>query len=128
MKRFLLDTHSFLWWITDDKRLGATTKKLLSDGSQTILVSVVSAWEIEIKRQLGKLRFDGDVRAAVEDSGFVPMHLNYFHTRAVCDLEMLHRDPFDRMLLAQSIVEKSTLITADSAILRYPFEFQIATH
>ena len=115
----LLDTHALLWWITDDTRLSRRARSAISSGE--ILVSVVSAWEIEIKRGLG--RIDADTHAILEEisatEGFHWLDIRPSHVAALVDLPDLHRDPFDRMLVAQAAVEGLTLVTRDSGLLAY---------
>jgi PIN domain nuclease of toxin-antitoxin system len=105
------------------KRLSRKTRGLLSDRDNSLLFSAVSLWEIVIKKTIGRDDFKVDPRAlrrGLLDNGYGEIAITSAHALAVEDLPSLHRDPFDRMLLAQSRVEGFTLLTADAAILRYP--------
>lgn len=118
----LLDTHALLWWLTDDKRLSRRARSEIEAGD--ILVSVVSAWEIEIKRGLG--RIDADTHAILAEvtstDGFAWLEIRPSHVAALVDLPDVHRDPFDRMLVAQAAQEHVALITRDATVRRYPVE------
>jgi len=117
----LLDTHVLLWWLADDKRLGKEARRLIADPSDTIFVSAATAWEIVIKQALGKLKFEGDLLdAQVDAQGFERLPVHFKHAAAVGDLPPIHRDPFDRMLIAQARMENLRLLTADPDILGYP--------
>jgi PIN domain nuclease of toxin-antitoxin system len=122
----LLDTHVFLWWINDDPRLSGRAREVISDGGNDLLFSAASGWEIAIKAGLGKLKVSGDLGAYLtgqlsENSVQVlPVYLS--HTLRVADLPHHHRDPFDRLLVAQALVEKLPLMSADPEISRYPVE------
>jgi PIN domain nuclease of toxin-antitoxin system len=122
----LLDTHVFLWWVTDDARLSARAREVIGDGSNAIYVSTASAWEIAIKARLGKLRLPSDPGAffrqhlALNDFEVLPVALS--HALGVYALPDLHRDPFDRMLVAQCQVESLALVTADAMVAGYAVE------
>ncbi|AGA90080.1 hypothetical protein Thimo_1283 [Thioflavicoccus mobilis 8321] len=115
--RVLLDTHAFLWWVTDDPRLSADARATIGDEANGILVSAASAWEIATKHRLGKLgsaagavaRF-GELVAA---DGFEHLAVSYLHALKAGSYPAVHRDPFDRMLAAQSELERAPLITRD---------------
>ena len=117
--RLLLDTHVFLWWRIDAPELSAAARSALMDADNEIFVSTAVAWEIVIKRKLGKLEFDGTVEAAIADEGFTPLAVRVAHVDRVAMLPDHHRDPFDRLLIAQAQVEAMTLVTADALIRRY---------
>jgi PIN domain nuclease of toxin-antitoxin system len=110
--KLLLDTHVVLWWRGDDRRLSRAGRRAIATAG-TVLVSSVSAWEVSIKSALGKLRLPGPFEAGVDDSGFTQLPITFAHAAAVATLPPHHTDPFDRMLLAQAIVEGCTLLTAD---------------
>lgn len=123
--RLLLDTNVLLWIITDADRIDSIRELILSDETE-IFVSVVSCWEIAIKTTLGKLEFDvADVRSAVTASGFSELPIFGSHTEAVSDLPLLHRDPFDRMIVAQAISEPMQLVTGDRQLSAYPASITI---
>ena len=116
--RLLLDTHAFLWWWAGDRRIGAKVRSTIGS-ADTVLVGAVSAWEMTIKMSLGKLRFDGGIADAVEACGFERLDLRFEHAEAVRSLPSHHSDPFDRLLIAQAIVEGATFVTHDRAIANY---------
>lgn len=124
--RVLLDTHAFLWWVRDDGRLSGRARDALSDAGNELLFSVVSGWEIAIKAQLGKLRASRDIGAylseqlSINSMQVLPIYLS--HTVRVADLPNHHRDPFDRLLVAQALVEDLPLVSVDPEISRYPVE------
>lgn len=119
----LLDTHAFLWWCTDDARLSAAARQAISDETNPIYVSVASAWEISTKYRLGKLgsageavqRFDELVKA----DGFQHLPVTHIHALKAGAYEASHRDPFDRMLAAQSELERMPLVTVDPAFSQF---------
>jgi PIN domain nuclease of toxin-antitoxin system len=110
--KLLLDTHVFLWWREDSDRLDSHVKRTIGRG-EVVYVSAASAWEIAIKIQLGKLRIPGPVEAAVEESRFSKLPVTFAHAAATLDLPEHHRDPFDRILIAQARVEGLSIVTAD---------------
>ena len=119
MRRLLLDTHTLLWWLADDPRLGPHTRTLIADGANEVYVSAASAWEISIKKALGKLKAPADLDSVVQDEGFAQLEISFFHGEKAGELPPLHRDPFDRMVIAQARVENLTLVTRDPRILKY---------
>lgn len=118
-KRFLLDTHIILWWMTDNKRLSKDALHLLSNPDNVIFVSSISIWELAIKISLGKLDMSPQFFVLLEQESFKELPITHKHALGLIDLPKIHRDPFDRMLIAQARVEKMTLITTDKDILRY---------
>lgn len=116
--RLLLDTRAFLWWWADDKKLPAKTRSAIA-GADVVLVSAASVWEMAIKTALGKLRFTGSCADAVESCGFERLAVEFERAEAVRALPPHHRDPFDRLLVAQAIVEGATLVTHDLALKSY---------
>lgn len=118
MSALLLDTHALLWWLDDDKRLGPEARRLIMTGD--VFVSVVSLWEIALKHGLGKLAIGPEpVAHAVDRSGFAMLELARHHCFAVARLPQHHRDPFDRMLVAQAQAEQLPLMTADRRMAPY---------
>ena len=119
----LLDTHAFLWWIADDEQLSVAAREAISDPDNEILVSAASAWEIAIKVGLGRLKLPAPAKRFVprqlQRNGFVSLPIQLEHALAVEDLPKHHKDPFDRLLVAQSRVDKLTLVTNDPLIQRY---------
>ena len=118
--RLLLDTHAFLWWRADAPQLPATFRAAVLDVSNEVYVSAAVAWEIVIKRALGKLEFAGAVADAVAEEGFVPLPIALRHSDEVAHLPDHHRDPFDRLLIAQARLESLTMVTSDAVFRRYP--------
>ena len=118
---FLLDTHALLWWLADDKRLGAHARTLIEDPANKIVVSMVSLWEIAVKVRIGKLDADvGDIADAVETGGFVLISVERAHLKILAGLPTHHRDPFDHLLIAQAIDQNSTFISDDRHAKHYP--------
>lgn len=115
----LLDTHVLLWALTDDERLRPEARSVISDGRNVVHVSAVSAWEITIKRALGKLRAPDDLAEQLGNAGFEGLDVTVEHALAVGALPDLHRDPFDRLLIAQARVASLTLVTNDAQVQRY---------
>ena len=114
MARFLLDTHVVLWALAEPAKLARPARSALEDAQNEVLVSVVSAWEIAIKRALGKLDAPDDLEAAIRMQGFEPLLLTFHHAAQAGGLPPHHRDPFDRMLIAQAQAEGLILVTRDS--------------
>jgi PIN domain nuclease of toxin-antitoxin system len=122
----LLDTHAFLWWIEDDKRLPKTAREVLTSADNDLLLSVASLWEMVLKSTAGKLRLQNDPAA------FLPATLatNQIRTLAISEshvlwtagLPDLHRDPFDRLLVAQAQIERIPILTSDPLIRKYAVE------
>ena len=119
MRRLLLDTHVLLWWLTDDEALGAQTKALIADGRNEVLVSAATVWELSIKRAKGLLDAPDDMEAVIADEGFSALPISLRHAQQAGILPDLHRDPFDRMLVAQTKTEGLELLTADAMIPQY---------
>lgn len=117
--RYLLDTHAFLWWLADDRRLGDEARAWLSAEDSVVFVSAVSIWEIAIKVKIGKLEFDGDPLEELKANEFIEMPVSGRHAWAAGALPRHHDDPFDRMLVAQSLHEGLRLVTRDHAMAAY---------
>ncbi len=122
--KLLVDTHALLWWWTDDPRLSRTARTLIQNDANTVLVSAASAWEIATKWRLGKLPLGKDVVARfhelMELDAFQPLPMNAAHALLAGVFSQSHRDPFDRMLAAQSHLESVPLVTCDSAFDAFP--------
>ena len=117
--RVMLDTHLVLWAMKDDKRLSATARSEINRAS-TVYVSAASLWDISIKIRLGKLQVDPNkLIASLREAGFEPLPITWEHAAAVGPLPDLHRDPFDRMLVAQALVEDLVLVTRDPLVTQY---------
>lgn len=111
----LLDTHAFLWWLADDARLPRNARSAISDRGNTVLVSAVSAMEITTKHRIGKLPEAGaladDIGDVVSLCGFEALSISVRHGETAGRLAILHKDPFDRLLIAQALVDGLTLVT-----------------
>ncbi|MGE5287008.1 MAG: type II toxin-antitoxin system VapC family toxin [Micromonosporaceae bacterium] len=114
----LLDTHVVLWWLADAPDLPAEIKDRL-DHEPDVRVSAATIWEIAIKQALGKITAPADLPEHVRDSGFRELPVGYAHAMAAGRLPMIHRDPFDRMLVAQARCEGLTLVTRDPHCQQY---------
>ena len=121
--RLLLDTHAFIWWIADSGRLSRTAYGLIADESRDIVVSAASAWEIATKYRLGKLVIPSatafDVAGAISDQGFLELPISVRDAEHAGRLPGPHRDPFDRMLIAQAASRGMALVSRDGAFDRY---------
>lgn len=121
--KLLLDTHLLLWAAEGARKLPVSARKLLSDTGNELFYSVISLWEIAIKNGLGRKDFVVDPRLlkrGLLDNGYTELPLLSEHVVALDGLPLLHKDPFDRMLVAQATVEGITLLTADPIVARYP--------
>jgi PIN domain nuclease of toxin-antitoxin system len=114
----LLDTHVVLWWLTDDPTLAADVKDRL-DHEPDVYVSPATIWEVAIKQSIGKLDQPADLAERIRDSGFRHLNITAEHGIVAGRLPLIHRDPFDRMLVAQARVENLTLATRDADIQKY---------
>ena len=119
MAKYLLDTHIFLWWISDAKQLSREVFDIISNSSNQIYISSATIWEIAIKEALGKLDVNANLDYAIEDNGFLELKVSAICANATKKLKQIHRDPFDRMLITQAIEKDMTLITIDKYILQY---------
>lgn len=120
--RLLLDTHAFLWWRIDEARLSPEVRVVVGD-ADIVYVSLASAWEIAIKTSIGKLRLVNPIEQELVASDFEPLPVGLRHIEHVASLPLHHRDPFDRMLVAQCQVERLTLVTADRRLQPYGVPF-----
>jgi PIN domain nuclease of toxin-antitoxin system len=119
----LLDTQAFIWWDSQPQRLSASAMAFLRDPNNEVLVSVVSVWEILIKKQLGKLQLHLPLQQIVTQqkaNGIQVLAVNLEHVLAVEALPNIHKDPFDRLLASQAAVEGTVLLTADAVFRQYP--------
>jgi PIN domain nuclease of toxin-antitoxin system len=121
--QLLLDTHAFLWWLAGDVQLSPVARKAISEESNDIFVSAASAWEITTKHRLGKLpgaaAIVADVEGAIVDQGFFTMPIAVRHGQVAGALPGPHRDPFDRMLIAQAMIERLVLVTNEQTFAAY---------
>ncbi len=121
--RILIDTHVFIWWTSDSQKLSSGVYNLLTDSSTEAILSVVSIWEMQIKLSLGKLQFKIPLPELVEDeikrNRIELLQLDVSHIYALSDLPLHHRDPFDRLLIAQSMSEKLEIVSVDEKFDMY---------
>ena len=117
----LLDSHCVLWWLAD-LPLTEEARAAITDPASEVFVSAASIWELEIKSALGRLTIDGDLSAEVEAAGFAWLPITQRHARAAARLPLHHRDPFDRMLIAQARLEGHAIVTRDHSFQRYAVE------
>ena len=126
MVKALLDTHIFLWWITDDPRLSGRVREIVADGRNELFLSAASGWEIAIKARLGRLEVPRDLERFLTEQlsrnsiRTLPIYLN--HTVHTYILPDHHRDPFDRLLVSQALLEKLSVLSVDPQVALYPVE------
>lgn len=114
--RLLLDTHTLLWWLSDDQQLGSRARELIADPANDVLISVVSLWDVVVKLRVGKLRADiGEITAAARAQGFALLGITPAHLSVLAELPMHHRDPFGHLLIAQAMVEQALFVSSDQA-------------
>jgi PIN domain nuclease of toxin-antitoxin system len=124
--RALLDTHAFLWWITDDPQLSSRAREIIADGCNELFFSAASGWEIAIKARLGRLEVPEDLERFLTEQlsrnaiRALPIYLS--HALHTYTLPGHHRDPFDRLLVSQALLEKLPVLSADPQIALYPVE------
>ncbi|MCY3599529.1 MAG: type II toxin-antitoxin system VapC family toxin [Gemmatimonadetes bacterium] len=117
--RLLLDTHAFLWWVSDFRHIAESARQAIADPDSEVFVSAVSGWEIAIKKAKGRLAAPDNLAAVVEEKRFAHLPLTFDHAERAATLPLHHRDPFDRMLIAQARAEGLILVTRDSRIPLY---------
>jgi PIN domain nuclease of toxin-antitoxin system len=119
VSRLLVDTHALLWWLADDAALSPAARDAIADPTNEPLVSTASVWEIAIKRFLGKLTAPDDLPDRISDGGFEWLAVSAVHAWQVGGLPAHHRDPFDRLLIAQALVERLPIVTTDQRFGAY---------
>lgn len=119
MNEYLLDTHILLWWLADDKKLSAKKRAIITKPENTILVSSVSVWEIVIKKSLKKLDVPDNLLEILEENNLTFLPMTVEHALYIEQLPSIHADPFDRLLIAQSVIEDLIFITEDRIIPQY---------
>ena len=121
--RLLLDTHAFLWWLLGHRRLSGPARRVIEDDSNDVLVSAASAWEITTRHRLGKLPGTGalarDVAGAIAGQGFEELGITVHDAERAGRLAGSHRDPFDRMLIAQALAHDLSVVSVDAVFDRY---------
>jgi len=119
VSRYLLDSHIFLWWLSDADRLEKKIYDIISDSKNQIYISAATIWEIAIKEALGKLKVDTNLSEAIKECGFIELKLSAKCADFTKKLPHIHKDPFDRMLISQAMQEDLILISADRFIKEY---------
>jgi len=121
--KYLLDTHAFLWFVTADNRLSQKAKSIISDRKNDVYFSAASAWELSIKIRLGRLTLEEDLEAFIvnqlAENSFHALSVTIIHSIYTSKLPDIHKDPFDRMIIAQSQVDDMSLISRDKNIKKY---------
>lgn len=116
---YLIDTHILLWWLANDKKLPKKMAALIADPANHIFVSAVSVWEISIKKSLKKLKAPSNLKEILETSGMELLSMTVDHALFVEHLPRIHDDPFDRLLIAQCMIEDMTFVSVDKTIEKY---------
>ena len=119
MQRLLLDTHALVWWMSDVSRLSEAARAAIAEPRNDIFVSAITGWEIAVKRAKGRMTAPDHLSAMIEERGFTHLPLTFHHAEQAGNLPMHHRDPFDRLLVAQAQAEGLVLVTRDARIPRY---------
>ncbi|NNL78386.1 MAG: type II toxin-antitoxin system VapC family toxin [Desulfobacterales bacterium] len=121
--KYLIDTHVFLWFVSEDNKISSKAISLIKDSKNKIFFSAASAWELAIKTKLNRLKIKGDLESFIIEqlsiNRFVPLSITISHCLYTEQLPRIHKDPFDRMIIAQSILEDLPLISADRKIRKY---------
>jgi PIN domain nuclease of toxin-antitoxin system len=120
--KFLLDTHVLIWSLENNPLLSEEARTAIIDGRNRIFVSAASVWEISIKVKMGKLSVPDNLAEELEQHRFSKLDIKFTHAHLAGRLPEIHKDPFDRMLIAQAITEQMTIITGDRKILQYHVE------
>jgi PIN domain nuclease of toxin-antitoxin system len=122
----LLDTHVLIWALENNPGLSDSARNSIIRAGNMVFVSSVSIWEIAIKKNLGKLETPDNLQEEIELHRFTPLQINFDHAELAGKLPDIHKDPFDRMLIAQAIIEKLTLVSRDKLIARYDVDILAA--
>ncbi len=120
--KLLLDTHTLIWWLTNDSTLSQTARNAIANPENLIFVSAASAWEIAIKKTIGKLQPPDDLAEQIQEKDFLPLPIEISHALKVEQLPLHHHDHFDRILIAQAMAEKMKIITRDRKFDAYEVE------
>lgn len=122
----LLDTHAVLWWLSDDPTLSEVARTAISDPENTVYLSAVVVWEMRIKQGIGKLDLPDDFGEVLDGQPFSKLPVTVDHAHTIAGLPAIHRDPFDRMLVAQAAVEEMIIVTRDRRIAEYGVDVLLA--
>ncbi len=117
--KLLLDTHILLWWLSQNQKLLPTEKEIITDPDNLILISAATAWEIVVKKMIGKLEAPDDLPAALAANNFLELPITIKHSQKLYQLPLHHQDPFDRIMVAQAMSEDLTFMTRDPKIALY---------
>jgi len=124
--RVLLDTHILLWWLADDSKLSTPARDVIAAPENSVFYSAASVWEMRIKQAIGKLVLPSDFADVLAAQAFEPLAVTVDHANALHDLPLLHRDPFDRLLVAQARRERLTILTHDQLVGQYDVSTRMA--
>jgi PIN domain nuclease of toxin-antitoxin system len=119
MVKLLLDTHILIWWLSQERRLSQAEIDLITDSDNFIFVSAATAWEIAVKKMIGKLEAPDDLPAALAINNFLELPITIEHSQKLYQLPLHHHDPFDRIMVAQAMSEDLTFMTRDAKIALY---------
>jgi PIN domain nuclease of toxin-antitoxin system len=122
----LLDTHVLIWALENNPTLSDKVRNAIIDGKNMIFVSSASVWEISIKKALGKISVPDNINEEIQIHRFTPLNIDFNHADFAGKLPDIHKDPFDRILIAQAIIEKLTLVSRDSEIAKYDVKLIVA--
>lgn len=122
--RLLLDTHVLLWWLVDAPELSERARNLLSAPENLVFISAASVWEVRIKQALGKIELPKNFAEALEEESFEKLGVTVEHAHAISELPLHHRDPFDRILVAQARCDRLTLVTHDEILKKYDVQVE----
>ena len=122
MSGYLLDTHVILRWLSDQKKLSAAARSAIADGAHPVYLSSAAAWEMAIKKSLGRLDYPSNLEEVLAEDEIEVLPIKLAHALAVADLPIHHHDPFDRMQIAQARIERLVLVTQDSILAKYDVE------
>jgi len=117
--RLLVDTHVLLWWRDDSPQLSPRARREIADSKNEVCVSVVTLWEIVLKRSAGRLNFPDDLEQVLQEDSFTLMPIGFQHLRTIERLPFLHKDPFDRMMIGQALAEGIPIATGDRIFAAY---------
>jgi PIN domain nuclease of toxin-antitoxin system len=121
--KILLDTHAFLWWITEDPRLSVRAREVISDGNNELFLSAATGWEITIKAQIGRLKLPDEPQHFIPEqmriNGIQSLPIQMDHALHISTLPSHHRDPFDRLLIAQAQLEELPILSSDPQLANY---------